>query len=505
MLNKIKKNVLPMLDTLGDALTQYLAQPMDELLGGITQFVDAINVSVQGESEEALALSEQLKASLTNPVIAEVERFYNEYCTIIENLPVQYKVVFLPYYDNTWDSLASVYEAFAADPIFVTEIVIIPIRRNTPTGWKIVYEDYLTPQGIPNTPFSSYSFENDLPDFVFYNNPYDGVNIEKFQSHVIKPYVGCMVYVPYFLYRHEFQNKQRLEAEIEQYTHLSGHDNADVFVVQGKSFLKTFAHRSQNGKKMVCLGNPKIDNLYTHMGSYPRYPEWDKVTQGKTIFMLNTHYTTVINGSYQNFLPTVLDFFERNDDLALIWRPHPQSFLILGENAESSYCIEWKRCLERVNNHERMILDRTASGTSALMYSDAVLSQSSSIVAEAIFADKPIFLLSRNPLELIPPFVWGDKTESDIKKLERIRKYDVRNLFLFSAVCYRGVEDTLPEEEITHEYILKASMLHFIDDIRSGIDRKKELRAIFREQLFVNRDGTCGRKIHDYIVSNSLN
>lgn len=501
MLNKIKKNIIPMLDTLGNALTQYLAQPVDELFSGISQFIDAINMPLKSESDDAIALSKQLKASLKNPVISEIERLYNEYCTIIEDIPVQYKAVFLPYYDNTWDSLASVYEAFAADPMFVTEIVIIPIRRNTLTGWKMVYEDHLTPKGIPNTHFSNYSFENDLPDFVFYNNPYDGVNIEKFQTQNIKPFVGCMVYVPYFLYQHVFHDKAGLMKEIEQYTQLPGHDNSDVFIVQGKSFIKTFAHRSRNGKKMVSLGNPKTDNIYRHMQDYPRYPKWDKATEGKTIFLLNTHYSAVAKWNNLSVIKYLFAFFQQNDDLVLIWRPHPQSFLMFNESDRSADHLEWQRYLELASNHERIILDRTASNVSAIMYSDAVISHSSSVVAESIFADKPVFLWGFSPSEDMQPEKWDNiDVESYMKKLERIRKYDTKNLSLFSAVCYMGLNHIMPKEEITPVNIAKDSLSEFINDIRNGNDIKKELRSLFREQLFVNRDGTCGQKIHDYIV-----
>lgn len=500
MLNKIKKIVLPMLDTLGEALTQYLEEPSQELLDGIASFMNAIDMQVRDESHDAVVASQLLKESLKDPKLPELEQLFNKYCSVIEELPVQYKAVFLPYYDNTWDSLASVYDAFAADPVFVTEIVIIPIRRNTPTGWKMVYEDYLTPKGIPNTHFSNYSFDNDLPDVVFYNNPYDGVNIEKFQSQNIKPYAGCMVYVPYFLYQHMFQGKEILKKSVEQHAQLSGHDNADVFIVQGKSFLKTFARRSRNGKKMVELGNPKTDNIYKHMHNYPRYPEWDKATDGKTVFMLNTHYASAIAGDV--FISPLLDFFEQNDDLALIWRPHPQSFLMLDKDNRSESFLKWQGYLDRVNNHERMILDRTSSSLSAIMYSDALLSYESSIVAESIFADKPVFLLTPEPRERMSNEAWANSTvEEHMKKFEKIREYDIKNLYLFSAVSYLRLEQIIPKEEVTFAYWTDVLIPGFIRDISNGIDKKKTLRGLFREQLFVNTDGTCGQKIHDYIVS----
>jgi len=135
------------------------------------------------------------------------------------------------------------------------------------------------------------------------------------------------------------------------------------------------------------------------------------------------------------------------------------------------------------------------------MYSDAVLSHNSSVVVESIFADKPVFLLELNPREVIHPHIWIDMTvEEYFEKMNLVRKYDLKNLFLFSAVCYLGWEQVMPKEEYTLENQAKSTMLKFVEDIRNGIDSKKELRGIFREQSFVNLDGTCGQKIHDYIV-----
>ena len=497
MLNKIRKQILPMLDTLGDALGQYLDMPTEEMLGEVSSFIDVITETLVEESKDATTLSEKLKLALLKPVHDSVESAYTEFCEMVSSIPVQYKVVFLPYYDNTWDSLKSVYEAFAADPMFVTEIVIIPIRRNTLTGSKHVYNDYLTPQGIPNTHYDKYDFAIDQPDVVFYNQPYDGVNYPKFQSHNIKPHAGLMVYIPYFLYRH-----RRLDVEKQKnlLLNLPGHNNADVIVAQGDSYCKINKY-SKNRNKFVVLGSPKCDSIYWQKDSYPRYPEWDEVTAGKTVFLLNTHYSAVISGSFQTFMGTVLEIFENNEDLALIWRPHPQSFMMQSESDQKEISKEFQDSLNHVVSHPRMIVDRTSSNVSALMYCDAVLTEDSSLIVESIYADKPVFLLSNNPDELLPE---GMKYVDSLKHLASARKYDAKNLFFYSVVDYYGYDESMPLEIMTDACFGQLPLLRFIEEIRSGVDRKKHLRGLFREQSFANTDGTCGRSVHDY-VANLLN
>ena len=496
MLKKIQNRILPMLDTLGEAIGQYLALPSDGMLDDIALFIDAITAPLKDESSDIVSLSEKLMTSLLSPAHDTVEPVYVDFCETVVALPTQYKVVFLPYYDNTWDSLKSVYEAFTADPMFVTEIVIIPIKRNTPTGDKHVYNDYLTPQGIPNTHYDKYDFEIDKPDVVFYNQPYDGVNYPKFQSHNIKPHAGLMVYVPYYLFRRGPINTAEEQRFLDSHTQLPGHNNADIIVAQGQSFYKSYANRSKNGKKLVVLGNPKCDNIYRNMQDYPRYPEWDQATEGRTVFLLNTHYTTVTDGTYRRFMPYLLDVIEQNEDAALIWRPHPQSFLMFGEGEQKRQNDDFNGFLARVADHPRMILDRTASNVSAIMYCSAVMSQPSSVIGESIFADKPVFLLYGNPNEMLPD---GISYEESVKRLARVRRSEIENKSLFSAVEYYGYDESMQRDVLADAYFEQLPLLNFITEIRGGTDSKKQKRGVFREQTFKNLDGTCGKSIHTYI------
>lgn len=499
MLKRIKNSITPMLDTLGEALSHYFTlegNAADELYSAIGEFIDKLNESVKQELPLAKDISEQIKDALKTRDLPETETHYNEYCNAVEAIPEQYKVVFLPYYDNTWDSLASVYRAFAADPLFVTEIVIIPIKRNTPTGWKMIYKDYLTEKGIPNTPYQDYDISADKPDFVFYNNPYDGVNIEKFQSWYLKQYAGCMVYVPYYLYIHAYiDNKEKFATSTKTITELPGHDNADIFVIQGNSFMKNFSQRSRNGKKMVVLGNPKTDNALEKIRSPLINPEWEKIIKDKTVFFLNTHYSMVINSAAGFFMPSLLKYINEHEDLALIWRPHPQSFLMLSENPQTECELVWMSYIKAAEESERIILDTTANSITAMTYCDAIISHYSSLLSEAVIVDKPIFVMAFDPRERS----LGEKIETIthnqyLERLSKLREYNTKNLFYMNVMDHYDYKlDYLDNKSLVNFY-------KFISDIQNGVDDKKELRKLYREQLLTNLDGTCGEKIHEHIV-----
>jgi len=504
MLNKIKKQILPMLETLGEALGQYLSAPSDSMQGEVSEFVYAIAVQLVEESKEAFTLAERLISSLQDTSTDEVERIYMEFCEKVEALPTQYKVVFLPYYDNTWDSLASVYEAFAADPMFVTEIVIIPISRNTPTGNKYVYNDYLTPQGIPNTHYDEYDYKTDLPDVVFYNQPYDGVNFPKFKSHNIKPYAGLMVYVPYFVTCNGYLTAERKEELVIPMTELPGHNNADIMVIQGDWFIKLFSNLSKNISKMIALGNPKTDNMHklSESGQWTRHSEWEKKIGSRRTFLLNTHYT-FIDSEYRNdiyhLLDCLFDFLAVNSNTALIWRPHPQTFY-MAENRTDENANKLIRYIEAAQSSDRIIFDQTNSVVSAFMYSDAVISQLSSIVAEAVCMNKPIFLIGG---DMQKKWDWNDmqqQYESSYQSiLDDAKESNNNNCYLHGAVFHLGAEEVIPIGEDYFEYAWKAPFMRFLDEIADGIDSKKEVRERVRNHFFANNDGTCGSHILKHV------
>ena len=67
MLNKIKKQVFPMLETLGEALGHYFDSTADGLREDISQFIDAITAPLAGENEGLIFMAELLKKSLVKP------------------------------------------------------------------------------------------------------------------------------------------------------------------------------------------------------------------------------------------------------------------------------------------------------------------------------------------------------------------------------------------------------------------------------------------------------
>ena len=507
MLNKIKKQIIPMLDTLGEALKYYTESPSESMFENICFFLDSISIEIVSEDVEIVLLSDNIKSSLDTLDLEQIYYDYQKYCESIEDIPVQYKVVFLPYYENTWDSLESVYEVFSADPMFITEIVIIPILRNTPTGFIHIYHDYLTPMGISNTHYDNYDFEIDLPDIVFFNQPYDELNYDKFKSSKIKPYTGLLAYIPYTLYRHEYIEKEKKHKNMEIWAELPGHINADIIVSQGDSFTRTFSKSIKNGYKIITLGNPKSDFLWKHSknNDWPRYELWENVVNGKHTFLLNTHYTSFYESVWFNetastssWIKHLFNIIINDEELALIWRPHPQTFLLVdafyGDNKKI-----YEECIDATNICNRIILDKTPSVVSSIMYADAVISENSSIISESICLNKPVFLVGVDPREFqAEKMNYYDEQYRSI--LEITHNY-IDDLVLHSAIPSCGLKSFLHTGESIEEFMYHIPLEDFIYDIKKGNDPKAEKRYEYRKQLLSNLEGHCGTAILKHIKS----
>jgi hypothetical protein len=448
MLNRTKKKLYEMTDTLSEAV-EYLATADADAASAVQstslEFVDAMDAAIS-------------EAGLPVPIAGASAEAYR---AVIDAAPTEYKAVFLPYYDNTWDTMKSVYLAFSQDPMFVTEIVIIPIQRNTNQGTKFVWQDYLTPAGIPNTHYDAYDFAADEPDFVFYNQPYDGVNVPKFQSQNIKKYAGCMIYIPYAMAPIGVQSSELQRNATE----LPGIQRCDLYIAQSELFKEFYGTGKTIYDRMLPVGNPKCDVLRDarENDEFQRYPEWEESIGGRKVILLNTHYSTMLPGAAAHAgVKFLLDYVVKHEDLFLIWRPHPQVFLM-------AMSPMYQVLTDFADKHERMILDKTPSITAAYMYSDAVVSLfPSSIVSDALFLDRPVYLM-----------------EPDPRKREKVSNH----IWFYDAISHEdaGEDGVLPP--------LRA----FLEEIESGIDSKKEIRGKYRAQEFPNMDGTVAEKILEWV------
>lgn len=332
---------------------------------------------------------------------------------IQKNIPVKLEILFLPYQVSMWDSLESVWMAAKDRDDIDCYVVPIPFYDVLPDNslGNIHYEGDRYPDYVPITSYLKYSIEARRPDVIFFHDPYDEYNRvtripEQYYSRNLKLCTDMLVYIPYFV------SEEGGPAEYQCYT--SGVLFADRVIVQPGSIYEKYCRVytnivKQNGledklipaeQKFLPLGSPKFDKVLNMKCELEDLPEvWQKVIckpdgSRKKIILYNLSISPLLENREQTLkkLDHVFQFFrERQEELVLLWRPHP----LLIKTIESM--VPWLRdaYMQRVRQFQEEgwgIYDETPDPNLALVLSDGYYGDMSSLVTTYRETGKPIML-----------------------------------------------------------------------------------------------------------------
>lgn len=320
---------------------------------------------------------------------------------IQKNIPVKLEILFLPYQVSMWDSLESVWMAAKDRDDIDCYVVPIPFYDVLPDNslGNIHYEGDRYPDYVPITSYLKYSIEARRPDVIFFHDPYDEYNRvtripEQYYSRNLKLCTDMLVYIPYFV------SEEGGPAEYQCYT--SGVLFADRVIVQPGSIYEKYCRVytnivKQNGledklipaeQKFLPLGSPKFDKVLNMKCELEDLPEaWQKVIckpggSRKKIILYNLSISPLLENREQTLkkLDHVFQFFrERQEELVLLWRPHP----LLIKTIESM--VPWLRdaYMQRVRQFQEEgwgIYDETPDPNLAMVLSDGYYGDMSSLV-----------------------------------------------------------------------------------------------------------------------------
>jgi len=281
------------------------------------ELLKTIETSIKENKLNILEYAKKLKSAFDSEVKANKE------------------ALFLPYKASMWDSLESIYLAAKEDPNWDALVMPIPYydkkdNKFTDMHWEINY-----PKNINLIDYRKYNIEERKPDAIFIHNPYDNLNIvtsvhPDFYSERLRNLTKNLVYVPYFVGNGTavadhfctvpaciFAHKVivQTEAEREIYT------NAYVKVTKDRS------------NKFLALGSPKLDKaINSKKEDYEIPPEWKKLIGNKKVVFYNLSIGFLLRYTIENNKPSdkyfkkvrsVFEFFKKQSDFVLLWRPHP--------------------------------------------------------------------------------------------------------------------------------------------------------------------------------------
>lgn len=355
--------------------------------------------TVLNDAEQCKKIAEKIK----NQLARLISGIQNE-------LPKDKKeVVFLPYTATMWDSLESVWMAARDDENCDAVVVPIPYFDKNADGslGQMHYEGDRYPDYVPITSWQEYDIAARRPDAVYIHNPYDECNYvtsvhPAFYASKLKDYTDKLIYIPYFVLSEIDPSNQAAIDGMKHFCFLPGTIYADQVIVQSENIRQIYINeflkeaekihfpvtRAQLEKRILGLGSPKFDKVLNTKKEDLEIPaEWLKVIERpdgsrKKIIFYNTSVAAFLAND-EKMLAKMEDVFrifqERQDDVALLWRPHP-----LMQNTIKSMRLElWEKYSEMVERYKADgwgIYDDTADMDRAVCLSDAYYGDRSSIV-----------------------------------------------------------------------------------------------------------------------------
>ncbi len=357
---------------------------------------------------ETESLTQKERSKVTREQLKIVEKLQFE-CK--KQLPEDRKeLVFFPYLYAMWDSLESIWQAAVDSGEYDVYVVPIPYyeRKSDGSLGEMKYDGMLYPDQVQAVKWETYHVEKRKPAVAYIHNPYDDMNKvtsihPNFYSDILKEHVGSLVYVPYFVGVNDIVGTHFCVTPVTI--------KADKIIVQSENVqdiyveeLYRFAKENQLKwsreslrKRILPLGSPKYDIKNEAVWDIPE--AWKSVLyradgSKKKVVLLNSTLHAVLNFGDEAFdkLIDTLDTFQTlQEEIALLWRPHP-----LMESTLKSMRPQWyDRYLEIVEKYQKGqwgIFDNSEDFQRAVGISDAYYGDRSSVVDVFEKAGKPLMI-----------------------------------------------------------------------------------------------------------------
>lgn len=333
------------------------------------------------------------------------------------DIRVKKEVVFLPYNASMWDSLESVYLAARDDEDCDAYVIPIPYYDKGADGsfQEMHYEADKFPKDIPITRYDAYDFEQRHPDMIFIHNPYDGSNYVTsvhpfFYSKNLKQYTDCLVYIPYFVLDEISPGDKSAVRGMENFVTVPAVVHADTVIVQSEAMRQVYIdvmseYAGENTrflweKKILGLGSPKFDRVSRIRTEAIKIPsDWQHIFikpdgRRKKVVFYNTSVVAMLTHKQKmvDKIKRVLEVFRQNqDEVALIWRPHPLMLATL-QAMRPELKEEYSNIVKRYREEQWGIYDDTPDLDRAMGLCDAYYGDPSSVVQLCRMAGIPVMI-----------------------------------------------------------------------------------------------------------------
>lgn len=289
------------------------------------------------------------------------------------------KLLFLAHEYSVWPSFQSVYEEAVRSKAFQVRLVYVPFFHAYSQTDHARELSHYEKAGYPVISGEAYDLAAECPDVVFYVKPYDSVP-ERYQVKELRKIVDTIVYIPYGM---EIGDTREC-LTYQCYGNMQYY--ADYILAYSPFYLKKMQEYTYTkGSNYLAIGHPRIDLLRKKLPEAEDYIDLvRKKADTRRIVLWNTHFTISEGDNWGSFLiygETILDYFKKNSDLFLLWRPHPLFYQALAE-ARKETARETREWLQEISSSENIMLDTADSYLPGFQVSHAMISDWASMVPE---------------------------------------------------------------------------------------------------------------------------
>ncbi len=374
------------------------------------------------------------------------------------------KVVFMVHYVPSWIRHELIYRELCASDKAEAFILCVPsdIEEKDPKNNDIY--NYFKERGYDainaiNEDGSLFDLKSLDPDYVFQSRPYNARMPEQYRSEVLSSYTRiCNISYGTCLTKNGLStvlNKNYIK-------------DVSLYFTEMKDSKRYFEHKNKMGVKAgvneaKLVGAANLEQMYRNkenakdnfpsLKARPRFiwaPRWsvDALLGGSNFF------------NYKDFM---IDFFNENQNVSLLMRPHPLMFSNFVENGNMTKEEEMEY-RKRISETPNIELDEMNEYADNFWTSDALITDISAIIIDYYITGKPIIYC-----------------KSDIKLELLDQMQDMLN------GCY--VADG--EEDIQK----------CIEMLSRGEDPLKEERERISEKYFASSLNGCGKQIADILIN----
>lgn len=302
----------------------------------------------------------------------------------------QIKLVFFVHEYATFSTFQSIYlTSIREQNIFSSKLVYVPFGHAYSRENSAEEMNRYRQVGYEIVACEEYHLDEEAPDYAFYLKPYDLIP-DRFKVQEVIKVVSNVIYIPYAM---EIGN---ITDSLYYQCYTPMHFLAKYITAYSKAYYeKMKKYGWMHGENYLKIGHPRMDLLGdSALKQKSEYKLLLDKLQGRKAILWNTHFDIQGGdqwGTFLDFGKSILDYFYQNKSLVLIWRPHPLFYKSLAavQGTEIEETMDW---IYKIADYENIFLDQNSDYLSALTACDAVISDWSSIVPEALLNHKKVLV-----------------------------------------------------------------------------------------------------------------